>query len=463
MPAITEHVAATKTLTQAFIYQAVQEAQDMNSAAFIDSLLPPESSDSSLGSDLDLSLGSESDNERGSLQTPLHTTILPLSDLLAEALAALHSSHYLNERISIQKSGEMLTLTLYEYRNSRPEIFRDHLRVNPHTFDALVAAIIGDPVFQNNSNNSQIPVDQQVAVALYRLGHYGNAVSVKDVGLWAGWGAGTVDLVTRRFFVAICRPNFYQASVSWPTAEEQESAMEWVESQTCFEWHNGWLMVDGTLVILDRRPGHYGNSYYDRKCNYSLNVQIICLPNLRIIDFGVGLPGSQHDAAAWKHTRLPTEHVRLLGQDDWIWGDSAYPIRKWIVSPYKVPEKNIPQNAAFNYQVSRVRVRSEHCNALLKGRFPSLRGLRVRIDNSIHTSFATIWVTVCVALHNFALVHEGGDYIHNNFFEEGRQILREEAGDEVEIDPRFNQGLGENDVEAGKTKREEIKRRFFEA
>jgi len=51
-------------------------------------------------------------------------------------------------------------------------------------------------------------------------------------------------------------------------------AKDWVEKQSCPAWRNGWLMVDGTLVPLFRRPGYFGNVFFDRKSNYSLNVQV---------------------------------------------------------------------------------------------------------------------------------------------------------------------------------------------
>jgi hypothetical protein len=43
---------------------------------------------------------------------------------------------------------------------------------------------------------------------------------------------------------------------------------------SCPAWRNGWLMVDGTLVPLFRRPSWFGNIWFDRKSNYSLNVQV---------------------------------------------------------------------------------------------------------------------------------------------------------------------------------------------
>lgn len=119
-------------------------------------------------------------------------------------------------------------------------------------------------------------------------------------------------------------------------------------------------------------------------------MQIISTPDLRIIDYGVGLPGSQHDATAWVETRIPNEHERLLGQNEWVWGDSAYPLKNWCQAPYKKyfqshlhltsysnisyirPEKDTPENTRYNYYVSAVRIRSEHCMGFLKGRWSSL-------------------------------------------------------------------------------------------
>ena len=59
------------------------------------------------------------------------------------------------------------------------------------------------------------------------------------------------------------------------------------------------------------------------------------MPNLCVCDYGVGLPGSQHDATAWEETRIPQEHGTLLDENEWVWGDSAYPVWTWCQAPYK--------------------------------------------------------------------------------------------------------------------------------
>ena len=87
---------------------------------------------------------------------------------------------------------------------NRPEIFRSYLRMDPSCFDDLVNVIKDDDVFHNNSHNPQMPIDEQLAIALFRFGHYGNAANTMKVALWAGVGFGTVSLVTNCVIKALC-------------------------------------------------------------------------------------------------------------------------------------------------------------------------------------------------------------------------------------------------------------------
>ncbi|KAF7290164.1 DDE Tnp4 domain-containing protein [Mycena indigotica] len=360
---------------------------------------------------------------------------IPISTMLTMGLVALHAQRYLNERRVIPK-GNILSVLLEDWKTGFPDFFRSYLCVTPATFDALLHAIEDDPVFHNNSDTAeQLAVNSQLAVALYRFGHYGNGVSVRKVGLQLGLGFGTVVKSTRRVIAALCRDRVRKSAIRWPTNEEKEKAKEWVEEHSCPAWRDGWLMVDGTLVPLFARPGHFGNNWFDRKSNYSLNVQLITTPDLRIVDYGIGLPGSQHDATAWKMTRIPNEFVILLPNGEWIWADSAYPLQLWLMAPYKAPMKFEDWNEVFNYYVANVRVRSEHAVGYLKGRFCSLRGLRLRIDDQEHIGFATYWIIACMVVHNFAMVHERNiDMDADAFFLEGLQHVQAEAAQEAAAD-----------------------------
>lgn len=256
----TERQLLTDMFLEAYLFRKVAEARSARNQVLID-----------IDGDSDSSGESESDSESESEQH-----IPPLSTRIFHFLRDLHSTRYLNSRIQpIKKTSAQLTLLLTSHKAERPEIFRRYLRVTPETFDALVTALEPDPVFQGEN---QASVVTQLAVALYRFGHFGNGASVVEVAMWAGIGYGTVKLYTLRVIIAVCRDTFRKAAIRWPApnSDAQKEAKEWVESVSCPGWKNGWAMVDGTLVPLFARPSFYGNNWYDRKSNYSLNVQVSC-------------------------------------------------------------------------------------------------------------------------------------------------------------------------------------------
>jgi hypothetical protein len=199
-----------------------------------------------------------------------------ISGMLLQSLRQLYTTRYLEKHVRILKSTDTLHLILTEYKKNRPNIFCTFLWVSPTTFDALLAAICKHPVFENDSQNEQAPVEIQLAIALHRFGHFGNAASLLKVGIWAGIGWGTVDLYTRHVMVAVCSDRFQKSAIRWPNEEEKAIAKEWVASQSCPAWADSFVMVDGTCAVLHSRLAFYGNSFYDQKQKYSLNVQV-CL------------------------------------------------------------------------------------------------------------------------------------------------------------------------------------------
>lgn len=177
-------------------------------------------------------------------------------------------------RDTLPRGPSFLHHVLVALKNERGDLFRQQLRINATTFDALVSAIEDDPVFSNNSNTPQTPVEEQLAITLYRFGHDGNGAGLQEVANWAGVGKGTVTLATRRTMTAILRPNFMKNAVRFPSDAEKEEAKEWVHKHSCHAWRDGWCFVDGTLIPLAIRPSWFGESYWDRKDRYSLNAQV---------------------------------------------------------------------------------------------------------------------------------------------------------------------------------------------
>ncbi|KAL4061805.1 hypothetical protein V8B97DRAFT_1878714 [Scleroderma yunnanense] len=250
MPRQTDCQQATQGLLQVYLTLLATESQ---------ALMDP-------GSDSDSDLDSQSsDDEIEQIST---------SSVILNSILSLHAYHYISDWSPIPKSNANLQLLLNDWKINHPDIFQSYVRVTPACFDLLTATLGDDPVFHNQSNIPQMPVAEQLAIALFCFGHYGNAANTMKTALWAGIGYGTVCLVTSWVMRAVCGEQFHQAALHWPDEATIECAKLWVEENSCPAWWDGWAMVDGTLVSLHARPGFYGNTWYDCKSNYSMNVQV---------------------------------------------------------------------------------------------------------------------------------------------------------------------------------------------
>ena len=217
------------------------------------------------------------------------------------------------EETNVVKCSQLPLVLGYFKRHDIPR-FKRNLRIHPQTFDAICDLLTEHVVFTNQSTRNQLPIDYQVAIALYRFGHEGNGVSYESVAQWAGLSVGAIYKVTCRVIEAILS---MRDVVRWASVEEKEEAKEWVyKTSGCRVWRDGYCMVDGTLIPLFEKPAFFGEAYYDRKCNYSLNVQLITLPNLRIIDYVVGHCGSAHDSTVFKDSRCAKETNQLFSSSE---------------------------------------------------------------------------------------------------------------------------------------------------
>lgn len=217
--------------------------------------------------------------------------------MTADLLQVVTETRVLNPHLVDKCSQLDLILISFKFRD--PKRFRQNLRVSTNTFDSLLKMIETHTIFMSDAYVSQCPVSIQLAIAMYRFGHDGNASSVEAVAQWAGVSVGTVVNCTRRVMIAFLA--LHDSAIRWPTEDEKEKSKQWVETVSCYAWRDGYCMVDGTPIVLFQKPGYHGEAYFDRKSNYSLNLQV------RLTIFYVGVSANIWSAcypAKPPHNRL---------------------------------------------------------------------------------------------------------------------------------------------------------------
>jgi DDE superfamily endonuclease len=142
--------------------------------------------------------------------------------------------------------------------------------------------------------------------------------------------------------------------LKWPDEEEKQQIGK--EMLQKYGFPHCVMIADGTLFPLAFEPQtDDAPDYSGRKSGYSLSTMICCDHNRRIRHYLAGYPGSAHENRVYNATRFAKQP------------STDYSPREYCIG------ENIPRShQQFNNKLAKVRIVSEHCIDILKGRFPWL-------------------------------------------------------------------------------------------
>lgn len=148
------------------------------------------------------------------------------------------------------------------------------------------------------------------------------------------------------------------------------------------------------------------NACVNRKGSYSVILQGTCDHTGRFVDVEIGWHGSTHDARVARNSVIyeameagiyvegnPSINIRGQQIGPLILADCAYPIRKWLMTPFKTPET--PRERLFNKRLNRVRGAVERSFGRLKARWRCLTAPLLVAEENVVPIIAS-----CVILHN---------------------------------------------------------------
>ena len=133
---------------------------------------------------------------------------------------------------------------------------------------------------------------------------------------------------------------------------------------------------------------------------------------MKFTNIFTGWPGCVHDARVLRNSVLYTEAEagNLVLHDHYILADSAYPLRNWLITPFKNLGHLTPQQVGFNKRLSSARQVVERAFGHLKGRFRRLQDIPLHNSKEI----CQMILATCI-LHNLCIINddEVSDYIDN--------------------------------------------------
>ncbi|XP_060557268.1 LOW QUALITY PROTEIN: uncharacterized protein LOC132717730 [Ruditapes philippinarum] len=161
-------------------------------------------------------------------------------------------------------------------------------------------------------------------------------------------------------------------------------------------------VIDGTHIPIVNCPGGE-NDYINRKGFPSVQLQLVVDDNLMIMDAYVGWPGSTHDARVLRNSAFfnNAETGRVISTRKFIIGDGAYPLKNWLITPYRDNGHLRINQRRFNRALSSARQCVERAMHFLKGRFRRLQKLYCHNIEDI----CKVVLAACV-LHNLCILCE---------------------------------------------------------
>jgi len=165
--------------------------------------------------------------------------------------------------------------------------------------------------------------------------------------------------------------------IQWPEpgGEDFKKRSE-IEEQSKFPGCVGFL--DGTDIVLQYAPSFHGETYFNRKKHYGLNLQGICDSEGRFSYISTAFPAGVGDATVFCETEFFKTPNRYFSQpEEYIIADKAYQVTRRCIIPYKEPLANrvVEGYQEFNQRLASARVKIEQAFGILKKSLAFAQGI----------------------------------------------------------------------------------------
>uniref|UniRef100_UPI00398E8CB7 putative nuclease HARBI1 n=1 Tax=Pristiophorus japonicus TaxID=55135 RepID=UPI00398E8CB7 len=215
----------------------------------------------------------------------------------------------------------------------------------------------------HTTQRTALKVETKVTIALnfYATGSFQSATA--DIGNISQFSAHrcirqvTDGLYTRRVHY-----------ISFPMTRDKQ-----VERQIVYAQIAGFLRVQNAIDythVGSRAPIQHAEIFMNRNGFHSLNVQLVCNLQRRILAVDVRYPVSSHNSFILLQTSVLAFFTGPNQDCCWLLGDKGYPMSTWLLTPLQNP-RAAPEHANNAIHCG-TRCIIEHCIGILKQSFRCL-------------------------------------------------------------------------------------------
>ena len=311
-------------------------------------------------------------------------------------------------------------------------------RMSRESFAVLLDKVRDHKVFSRGKSKRARSACYQLLVFLYRSGLESSSGGNKRISVFFGIGAGTVgNYIANCMSAILCLKNQY---IQWPNAEEKAGMKK---RMSCAGFRHCVGIIDGTLVKLQLTPQDHPETYYSRKKFHALTVLVVCDDNAKVQYVYGGWPGSVHDNRMFKNCKLYQDRTYFFDILEYLLGDSAFSASAVMVQSFKKVRQQVsldPQREQFNTSLAQVRIKSEHCIGMLKGRFQCLKSMNTSITKEKKSVKFVMDMFMCACvMHNILLELNHDEDNDQTIIQQYREDMAEHLDwslfDEEEHDP----------------------------
>ena len=271
--------------------------------------------------------------------------------------------------------------------------FRKFFRMSRHTFQVICEQLGALDEFQleRSRGRKAISIEKQLMVFMWYVGSLEPLCRIADRFNVTEF---SVLRIRKRICGAVLR-YFKTKYIVWPNAQDKQGVKQAFQDKRGFP--NVIGAIDGTHIEI-RPPKEHAQTYVNRKGYHSIILQCVCREDMRFTDCFAGWPGSCHDSRVLRNSDLWEKGDNLCGNDHII-GDGAYPIRRWLLTPYRDTGRLTPQQNHYNFCHCSTRQVIERSFSLLKGRFRRLQHIDVQdLQTAVELCIC------CCVFHNICIL-----------------------------------------------------------